>query len=201
MTRIGWMILGLFVLLAGGFALLTSPASQVADAPAQASEAPKLALAAVPAEPAAPEPPGGRLIVPVAGVERSALTDSWGDPRGGGDRSHQGVDIMAPEGTPVVAAAPGKIEKLFDSKDGGLTVYVRSADGAMVHYYSHMAAYRPGLAEGQQVRTGDVLGIVGSTGNAGPDAPHLHFEVKRMAPGEAWHQGTAVNPYPLLAGS
>jgi murein DD-endopeptidase MepM/ murein hydrolase activator NlpD len=190
-------MLALFLLLAGGFALLLggggAPVEQAMREPA-----PQAFAARAPANPAAPLP-GGRLLVPVAGVERSALTDSWGDPRGGGTRAHQAIDIMAPRGTPVIAAAAGRIEKLFDSQDGGLTVYIRSPDGGTVHYYSHLDGYRAGLAEGQQVRAGDVLGTVGSTGNAGPDAPHLHFEVKRMAPGEAWHQGTPVNPFPLLA--
>jgi peptidoglycan LD-endopeptidase LytH len=139
------------------------------------------------------------MIVPVAGVARSALSDDWGDPRGDGSRPHKAIDIMAPRGTPVVAAAPGVVEKLFTSDQGGLTVYVRSADRATVHFYAHLDAYRPGLAEGMRVRAGDVLGTVGSSGNADPAAPHLHFEVKRMRPGEPWWQGSEVNPFPLLA--
>jgi peptidoglycan LD-endopeptidase LytH len=146
----------------------------------------------------ATEPEG--LLIPVTGIGVDQLADTWGDSRAGGARVHNAVDIMAPRGTPVVAAAPGTVEKLFDSNDGGLTVYVRSLDGGTIHYYAHLDAYRPGLAEGQQVRAGEAIGTVGSTGNASPQAPHLHFEIKRMAAGEGWWQGREVNPYPLLAG-
>lgn len=194
MTRLGWVLLSLFALLAGAFALSLAGGGDVAPPdgkPARAVQANAASLAS--------PGPGGALLVPVAGVDRAQLTDSWGDPRGQGERSHQAIDIMAPTGTPVVAAAPGRVEKLFTSDQGGLTVYVRSADGGTLFYYAHLDAYRPGLAEGQRVRAGDVLGTVGASGNADPGAPHLHFEVKRMAPGEGWWQGEAVNPYPLLA--
>jgi murein DD-endopeptidase MepM/ murein hydrolase activator NlpD len=112
------------------------------------------------------------------------------------------MDIMAPHGTPVVAAAPGKVEKLFFSKGGGgITVYVRSPDNRHIFYYAHLQEYAPGLAEGQVVRKGDRLGTVGSSGNANPAGPHLHFAVHRMEPGEDWHEGSPVNPYPLLVGT
>lgn len=194
MTRLGWILLVLFALLAGAFALSLSGGGEIA-AP---GSPPQRALQAETASPVAPGP-GGALIVPVAGVARTALSDNWGDPRGDGDRSHQAIDIMAPRGTPVVAAAPGRVEKLFTSDRGGLTVYVRSPDGRTIHYYAHLDAYRPGLAEGQKLRAGDVIGTVGSSGNADPAAPHLHYEIKQMSPGESWWQGKAVNPYPLLA--
>jgi murein DD-endopeptidase MepM/ murein hydrolase activator NlpD len=108
---------------------------------------------------------------------------------------------MAPHGTLVVAAAPGKVEKLYFSKGGGgITAYVRSTDGLWTYYYAHLQDYATGLREGQSVRIGEPIGRVGSTGNANPAGPHLHFAIHRMAPGEKWYQGTAVNPYPLLAG-
>nr|WP_254447508.1 M23 family metallopeptidase [Sphingomonas sp. ID1715] len=150
--------------------------------------------------PATAEAPGGDLVLPVAGVQPAQLTDTWGQAREGGAREHHAIDIMAPRGTPVVAAAPGRIEKIFESKPGGHTLYVRSADGRTVYYYAHLDAYREGLGEGQRVRPGDLIGTVGSSGNASPEGPHLHFEVKRMASGEGWWQGRNVNPYPLLAG-
>jgi murein DD-endopeptidase MepM/ murein hydrolase activator NlpD len=141
------------------------------------------------------------LAIPVAGVTRQQLSDTFTQARAGGARAHDAIDIMAPRGTPVVAAAPGRVEKLFDSKGGGgLTVYVRSADGQWIYYYAHLDRYAPGLAEGQAVQRGTVLGTVGSTGNANPAGPHLHFAIHRMVPGEKWHQGSAINPYPLLAG-
>jgi peptidoglycan LD-endopeptidase LytH len=141
------------------------------------------------------------LAIPVAGVKASQLSDTFTQARAGGARAHDAIDIMAPRGTPVVAAAPGRVEKLFDSKGGGgITVYIRSPDGQWVYYYAHLDRYAPGLREGQVVQRGTPLGTVGSTGNANPAGPHLHFAIHRMRPGEQWHEGSAVNPYPLLAG-
>ncbi|MBJ6121293.1 M23 family metallopeptidase [Sphingomonas mollis] len=143
----------------------------------------------------------GVLVMPVAGVARDAVTDSWGDARGGGTRGHRGTDIMAPRGTPVVAAADGRVEKLFQSDLGGTTIYIRSADGHWIHYYAHLAGYAPGLHEGQVVKAGEQIAYVGDTGDAGPGNYHLHFGVQRMHGGEGWWQGEDVNPYPLLAGT
>lgn len=141
------------------------------------------------------------LAIPVAGVKASDLVDTFTQARAGGARVHDAIDIMAPEGTPVVAAAPGRVEKLFNSQGGGgITAYVRSPDGKWIYYYAHLQRYAPGLAEGQKVARGDPIGFVGFTGNANPSGPHLHFAIHRMAPGEAWHEGSPVNPYPLLAG-
>jgi len=141
------------------------------------------------------------LAIPVAGIKVGQLSDTFTQARAGGARAHDAIDIMAPRGTPVVAAAPGRVEKLFNSKGGGgITVYVRSADNHWMYYYAHLDRYAPGLAEGQVVQRGTPLGTVGSTGNANPAGPHLHFAIHRMRQGERWHEGIAVNPYPLLAG-
>jgi len=141
------------------------------------------------------------LAIPVAGVKAEQLADTYTQARAGGARVHDAIDIMAPHGTPVLAAAPGTVEKLFLSKGGGgITAYVRSEDGRWIYYYAHLQAYAPGLKEGQKLRQGGLIGTVGSTGNASPAGPHLHFAIHRMAAGEDWHEGTAVNPYPLLAG-
>lgn len=160
--------------------------------------------------PAGPTPPviiGGAtvgpagLAIPVAGVGAGQLVDTFTQARAGGVRVHDAIDIMAPEGTPVLAAAPGRIEKLFYSEGrGGVTAYVRSPDGRWSYYYAHLQGYAPGLAEGQAVRRGQLIGRVGYTGNANPEGPHLHFAINSMQPGEKWWQGTPVNPYPLLAG-
>lgn len=140
------------------------------------------------------------LAIPVAGVRPDQLLDTYTQARAGG-RPHDAIDIMAPAGTPVVAAAEGTVEKLyFSDGGGGITAYVRSPDRRWTYYYAHLQAYAPGLREGQQVRRGDPIGTVGSTGNANPEGPHLHFAVHEMAAGERWWQGRAVNPYPLLAG-
>ena len=141
------------------------------------------------------------LAIPVAGMKPDQLVDTYTQARAGGQRTHDAIDIMAPLGTPVVAAAPGRVEKLFFSDGGGgITAYVRSADGRWSYYYAHLQGYAPGLREGQHIERGTQIGTVGVSGNANPAGPHLHFAVNRMNPGEKWWQGTPINPYPLLAG-
>jgi murein DD-endopeptidase MepM/ murein hydrolase activator NlpD len=144
---------------------------------------------------------GEALLLPVAGVRADQLTDSFADDRAGGERLHEALDIMAARGTPVLAAAPGKVESLFQSDAGGNTVYVRSEDGRTIYYYAHLDAYADGLKEGDVVGRGQTLGTVGSSGNADPDGPHLHFAIMRTTPdAERWEPATAINPYPLLTG-
>ncbi|WP_239805672.1 M23 family metallopeptidase [Croceicoccus hydrothermalis] len=140
------------------------------------------------------------LAIPVAGVRAEMLTDTFRDARAGGARVHDAIDIMAPAGTPVMAAEGGVVEKLFRSDEGGKTVYIRTRDGGEIHYYAHLGGYAAPLREGVRIRRGDRIGTVGSTGNADPSAPHLHFAVMRMEPGEEWFEGSAINPYPLLTG-
>jgi murein DD-endopeptidase MepM/ murein hydrolase activator NlpD len=141
------------------------------------------------------------LAIPVQGIEPNELTDTYTQARAGGARTHDAIDIMAPEGAPVISATDGTVEKLFFSEGGGgITVYVRSPDQRWSFYYAHLQRYAPGLAEGQRVKRGQLIGYVGHTGNASPSGPHLHFAVNRMEPGQRWHEGTPINPYPLLAG-
>jgi peptidoglycan LD-endopeptidase LytH len=141
------------------------------------------------------------LAIPVAGVKTKDLVDTFTQARAGGARVHDAIDIMAPLGRPVIAAAPGKVEKIFFSPGGGgNTVYVRSPDGRWSYYYAHLNGYAPGLREGQQLQRGAPIGFVGFSGNASAAGPHLHFAINRMSPGEKWHQGSPINPYPLLAG-
>ena len=141
------------------------------------------------------------LAIPVSGAQPDELIDTYTQARAGGARRHDAIDIMAPHGTSVVAAAPGTVERLFFSEGGGgVTAYVRSPDGRWSYYYAHLQRYAPGLEEGQQVKRGQVIGYVGSSGNANPEGPHLHFAINRMAPDDDWHGGEAINPYPLLAG-
>ena len=141
------------------------------------------------------------LAIPVAGIKASQLTDTFTQARAGGARVHDAIDIMADEGTPVIAATDGTVEKLFLSPGGGgITAYVRSPDQRWTYYYAHLQGYAPGLAEGQKVKRGQVIGRVGHTGNANSEGPHLHFAINQMRSGEKWHQGTPINPYPLLAG-
>ena len=137
------------------------------------------------------------LEMPVAGMSRDELRDTFSDARGS-DRAHEAIDIMAPRGTPVVAAQDGTIAKLFTSEAGGLTIYQFDASGTFCYYYAHLDGYAPGLREGQTVKRGEFLGHVGSTGNASADAPHLHFAVFRLTPERQWWKGEPINPYPIL---
>lgn len=146
---------------------------------------------------AAPLPSG--LVVPVQGVAPSSLTPTFDDDRGEG-RVHEALDIMAPAGTPVLAVADGHVEKLFDSDRGGLTIYQFEPTGRYAYYYAHLERYAPGLEEGRALRRGEVIGYVGSTGNADPAAPHLHFAIFRLGPEKRWWEGTPVDPWPLLTG-
>ena len=138
------------------------------------------------------------LSMPVAGVKRSQLRDTFDDARAAG-RRHDALDIMAPRGTEVRAVEEGTIRKLFMSKAGGLTIYEFDPSQTFSYYYAHLDRYAPGLAEGQQVTRGELLGYVGSTGNASPDAPHLHLAIARLDASKAWWKGDAINPYPLLS--
>lgn len=198
LKRLTWGV-GLILLL--GLAALASMI-RIVPGEAPAPVAPSVAQSV----PVAPAEPAGAwthplLIVPVQGVQRSQIVDTWGQSRANGARTHQATDVMAPGGAPVIAAAPGTIEKLFYSEGGGgITLYVRSPDKQWSYYYAHLQRYAPGMAEGLPVKAGDLLGYVGDTGNAGAGNFHLHFAMAHMSPGERWWQGQPVNPYPLLAG-
>jgi peptidoglycan LD-endopeptidase LytH len=140
---------------------------------------------------------GRGLLVPVAGVAVSQLSDTFDEGRDGG-RVHRALDILAPRGTPVLAADDGRVLRVRPNALGGNTVYATDPAGRVVYYYAHLDAYRAGLAEGQTIARGDVLGTVGTTGNAPKDTPHLHFQVMSMpADGKYW-DGDAINPYPLF---
>jgi murein DD-endopeptidase MepM/ murein hydrolase activator NlpD len=172
-----------------------APAAPVGNA---TQTPPPSSAAASPA--ALPLPPGTPpLLVPVRGVNASQLSDTFTQSRGEG-RRHDAIDILAPRGTPVLAVADGRIEKLFLSKPGGRTIYQFDPTGRVAYYYAHLDAYAPLLSEGSLVKRGQVIGYVGSTGNASPEAPHLHFAIFELGPEKRWWQGTAVNPYPLLGG-
>lgn len=137
-----------------------------------------------------------RLSMPLAGIDPDTLTSAFNDLRGG--RKHEALDIPAPRGTPVLAVAEGNVVKLFNSKDGGLTVYQFDNTRMWSFYYAHLDRYAPGLKEGVLLRKGDVLGYVGTTGNAPKDTPHLHFAVSRLGPEKDWWKGTPVDPLPLF---
>ncbi|HEX6060404.1 MAG TPA: M23 family metallopeptidase [Gemmatimonadaceae bacterium] len=140
-----------------------------------------------------------RLMVPVDGVEADALLDSFDDARGDGSRTHGALDIHAPQGTPVLAADDGHVEKLHVSDGGGITLYQVDPSGRFVYYYAHLAGYRDGIAEGDSVRRGEVLGYVGTTGNAPPGVPHLHFAIGRMDAERRWWRFEPIDPLGLFA--
>ena len=137
------------------------------------------------------------LIVPVAGITKAVLYDTYDEMRGG-TRKHEALDIIAPRGAAVLSATPGRVLKLFNSKAGGLMVYAADSTDRFILMYGHLDAYQPGLADGQPLRRGQQLGIVGTTGNAPATVPHLHFAIARSSDVTQWWKGLPVNPYPLL---
>ena len=149
--------------------------------------------------PVPPAPPAG-LLMPVDGVKPDELRDTFSETRGDG-RVHDAIDILAPRGTRVFAVDDGRVVKLFSSEPGGLTVYQFDPAEKFAYYYAHLDAYAPGLAEGRELRRGELIGYVGSTGNAIESAPHLHFAIFVLGAEKRWWEGTAINPYPLLAGA
>jgi len=178
--------------------------AQGAGEGAAAAAPPAGAATASPAPSASPVPGarGAGLTIPVEGIDASALEDSFLEPRGpDGTRLHEAIDIVAPAGTPVLAAAGGRIAKLHNSTAGGKAIYIRSGDGLRLYYYAHLRDYARNLDEGDRVAAGDPLGTVGSSGNAEPDTPHLHFAVlETSADAQWWEPANAINPYPLLTG-
>jgi peptidoglycan LD-endopeptidase LytH len=139
------------------------------------------------------------LLIPVAGMNASQLRDSFNDGRSEG-RQHQALDIMAPQGAPVVAVTDGTVAKLFQSDKGGITLYQSDSSGLYFYYYAHLMRYADGITEGQHVKRGDVIGYVGDTGNAGAGNFHLHFAISKPASPGKWSGGEPINPYPLLTG-
>lgn len=134
------------------------------------------------------------LTLPVQGVNTAQLVDTYTQARAAG-RSHDAMDIMAARGTPVMAVEDGRVAKLFFSKPGGLTVYQFDPGNEYAYYYAHLDSYADGLVEGATLRKGEVIGYVGSTGNAAPEAPHLHFAIFKMGPERQWWHGTPLNPF------
>ncbi len=203
LTSAVWIVAGGTIMqragTASGFATATAPASPRTERAAPKSDAPNPVLdTAGHTVPTVGET--ASLTIPVAGKRPQDLTDTFTDKRGGGSRLHEALDIMAAEGTWVLSAAHGRIEKLFYSNAGGKTVYVRSGDGQTIYYYAHLKDYAAGLLEGQKVVAGQRLGEVGITGNASAPGPHLHFAIMRTTrDAKWWEPSTPINPYPLLA--
>jgi murein DD-endopeptidase MepM/ murein hydrolase activator NlpD len=135
--------------------------------------------------------------LPIRGLVARDIQDTFQQARSG-ERLHEATDILAPRGTPILAMEDGVIQKLFLSKPGGLTIYEFDRQGIFCYYYAHLDHYADGLQEGMPVKRGNVIGYVGTTGNAPPKTPHLHLAILRLGPEKHWWQGTAIDPYPLL---
>ncbi len=138
------------------------------------------------------------LVVPVAGVTPAELRGSFHAPRGGGTRQHNALDIPAPRGTPVISATPGRVLRLFNSKAGGLMIYAADATERFILMYGHLDRYADGIKDGMRLERGQTIGYVGTTGNAPPSLPHLHFAIARTNNVSRWWNGTPIDPTPLF---
>ena len=138
------------------------------------------------------------LIVPLPGVKAAELRDTFNETRGGGTRKHEALDIMAPRGTPVLSASAGRVLKLHTSKDGGLMIYAADASDRFVLMYAHLDHYAEGMRDSLPLRQGQIIGYVGTTGNAAENAPHLHFAIAHPRDVKLWWTGAAIDPRPLL---
>ena len=134
------------------------------------------------------------LMIPVAGVAAKDLVDSFDDKRGS-ERHHNALDIMASRNTPVLAAVSGSVIKIHSSVPGGLTIYLSDPTSRFVMMYGHLDSFRPGIKDGDKVTRCEIIGFVGSTGNANPLAPHLHFQTTRNDNMKEWWKGTPLNPF------
>jgi murein DD-endopeptidase MepM/ murein hydrolase activator NlpD len=137
------------------------------------------------------------LAVPVQGIERDDIVSNYDDDRGSG-RKHEALDLLAPRGTPVIAVEDGRIVKLFTSARGGFTIYQFDPSERFCYYYAHLDRYADNLKEGMDVRRGQVIGYVGTTGNAPPNTPHLHFAITRLGEDKKWWDGTPLDPALVL---
>jgi peptidoglycan LD-endopeptidase LytH len=178
---LGWILGGAFLVLCA-IAMPGGPSRRVVDV-----------------RPLPPTRAGARasIIIPVLGITADQLRDTFNEGRGFG-RRHGALDILAPRGTPVLAAVDGTIVKLLQSRAGGLTIYEFDRAESRVYYYAHLDRYATALREGDRVAQGTVIGYVGTSGNAPPATPHLHFAIETLPPTKEWWKGEPVNPYPLL---
>ncbi|MGE3959237.1 MAG: M23 family metallopeptidase [Vicinamibacterales bacterium] len=166
------------------------------DRPTPPALAPAPAAAGAPPVDRAPATLADRnLRLPIAAADVGAMKGQFDQPRDGGRRGHEAVDILAPRHTAVHAVDDGTIEKLFLSKAGGITIYQFDPTRRFAYYYAHLERYAPGLGERQAVSKGDILGYVGTSGNAPPDTPHLHFAIFELTPERQWWTGTPIDPW------
>jgi peptidoglycan LD-endopeptidase LytH len=139
-----------------------------------------------------------QLMVPVQGIEPDKVPDTFYAKRDGG-RIHRATDILAPRGTPVLAADAGKVLRLRRNEAGGITIYAVDPDERFVYYYAHLQGYRKGLQEGEPIHQGELLGYVGTTGNAPENMPHLHFQIMLMGPKHHYWDGKPIDAIGFLS--
>lgn len=198
------------VVMAALFTIYPTAPWPVAEPPAEAASGNTPQLVAVPKtmpQPATVVPAisvdpiaelrGRQLALPVTGAEPKDIHDMFNDRRGTA-RRHEAIDVMAPRHAPVVAVEDGTIARLFISDAGGITIYQFDPSSTFCYYYAHLQAYAGGLKEGDRVKRGEVIGYVGTTGNAPKDAPHLHFAIFQLTDKKQWWQGTPIDPYKVL---
>ena len=200
------------VIFPSGAAMVASPNVEAASAEVEVKPTPKTEPRPVsppPSQTVVPAAPGisanpledlrrRNLTLPVQGIKREDLRDNFNELRGG-TRRHEAIDVLAPRNTPVLAVEDGTIAKLFFSDGGGgITVYQFDPTETYVYYYAHLEKYADGLKEGDRVERGDVIGYVGTTGNAPRNTPHLHFAIFKMGEERKWWQGTPIDPYSVL---
>jgi peptidoglycan LD-endopeptidase LytH len=198
-----WIIAAMMLTLAW----FTFQLQSVVDMPARIARAPATPQRTPATPQSASTPPATVLVdadvvelrrrhlpIPVQGIAASSLVSTFHQTRGG-DREHEALDILAPRGTPAVAVEEGRVEKLFTSERGGLTVYLFDMSGTYCYYYAHLDRYADDLKEGDVVPRGHIVGYVGTTGNAPPETPHLHFAVFKLGPEKRWWEGTPIDPY------
>ena len=179
-------------------ALRAPRSSPFPETPAESPMPPELRSAPVPGRTADFDALLGRgLVVPVSGVRPSQIVDSYDAPRDAG-RRHEAIDIMAPRGTVVLAADDGVIARIGANALGGNVIWATDADRRFAYYYAHLDRYARGLHEGQAIERGDVIGYVGTTGNAPADTPHLHFQAMRIPEGKRFSDGPPFNPLPYF---
>ena len=161
------------------------PTATAGDATPKVSPAPPEALA------------HRKFEMPVEGIKPEQLVRSFEDRRSG-SRAHEALDILAPRNTPVKAIEDGTIARLFESKAGGTTIYQFDPTEQFCYYYAHLERYADGLREGDSVKKGQVIGYVGTSGNAPKNTPHLHFAIFKLTAAKHWWEGTPIDPYPIL---